>query len=222
MSPTDPTGCNFSIIKLMNLQFDFINELTLLQFHGNKLGVIVDRSPKCHPEIAGEGIEYLWGLSKVWYRKAPIARKRSKESFRTLVSEATDGNTVLNIQRVRSCSKKARAYMKLYKAFRELTVEEFSLIANKYSLMESAIKKYSKLKKKGKTHRNVLDRNNDDILEIEQSIPAHPSLFSSQSVIPPHSTPITLQSDTNSNDSNKIKYIKEEVIGKLLNKMNSM
>ena len=87
---TDPTGCDFSIWKILALQSNFINELTLLQFHGQKLGVVVDRSPKCHPKIAREGIVYLWALAKLWYRKAPITKKRSKESFRKLVVDATD------------------------------------------------------------------------------------------------------------------------------------
>ena len=55
--PVDPTGCSFSIKKLMQLQNEFLDEVTLLQYHGNLLGCLVDRSPKCHPEIAGEGIE---------------------------------------------------------------------------------------------------------------------------------------------------------------------
>ena len=45
-----------SLKLLMELQQDFHAELTLLQFHGVKLGAIIDRSPKCHPEIAGKGI----------------------------------------------------------------------------------------------------------------------------------------------------------------------
>ena len=67
-TPVDPTGCNFSIKQLMKRQLDFVNELTLLQFHGHLMGITVDRSPKCHPEVAGEGIEYLWGLAKMYYR----------------------------------------------------------------------------------------------------------------------------------------------------------
>ena len=98
--PADPTGCNYSIQAMMNKQRDFVNELTLLQYHGQKLGVVIDCTPKCHPEIAGEGIEYLWGLAKFWYRRAPIAKKQSKDSFRKLVCSATDGNTVLNLHRV--------------------------------------------------------------------------------------------------------------------------
>ena len=44
---------------MMKLQQDFTNEITLLQLHAQKLGVSIDHSPKCHPELAGEGIEYL-------------------------------------------------------------------------------------------------------------------------------------------------------------------
>ena len=55
----------YSLHELMLLQEDFQNEKTLLQLHGEKFGVTVDRTPKCHPEIAGEGIEYGWGLAKL-------------------------------------------------------------------------------------------------------------------------------------------------------------
>ena len=57
---------------------DFINEKSMLEYYGEKLGVTVDSSPKYHPEISGEGIEYCWGMSKVWYRKQPLEKKRIK------------------------------------------------------------------------------------------------------------------------------------------------
>ena len=57
----DPTGCNFSIARIMKLQSDFTNEITLLQNHRTKMGVTIDRSLKFHPEIAGKGIKYNWG-----------------------------------------------------------------------------------------------------------------------------------------------------------------
>ena len=59
----DVEGIN-SIDELMQKQADFKEEITLLQYHAQKLGVVLDRSPKCHPEIAGEGIEYAWAFSK--------------------------------------------------------------------------------------------------------------------------------------------------------------
>ena len=111
----------------MALQNDFASEITLLQYHGSLLGCKVDRSPKCHPKIVGEGIKYCWGLSKLWYRNSPLESKRTKEKFRVLVRKATDNQTVLHIDRVCSCSKKARCYMKLYSAFKDISSSEPTL-----------------------------------------------------------------------------------------------
>jgi hypothetical protein len=72
-----------SINMLMKKQSDFLHELTLLQYHGQKLGVQVDGTPKCHPEMAGEGIEYLWALTKLYYRCAPLSAKRTKKDFKS-------------------------------------------------------------------------------------------------------------------------------------------
>ena len=41
----------------MFMQKDFIEEKTMFQWNGEKLGVAIDCAPKCYPEIAGEGIE---------------------------------------------------------------------------------------------------------------------------------------------------------------------
>ena len=84
---------------------------------------MVERSPKCHPEIAGEGIEYGWALSKMAYRRSPISEKRNKESFRNLVKKCTDSQAVLNFQRMCSCSKRARDYMVLYRAIGSMDLD---------------------------------------------------------------------------------------------------
>ena len=75
-----------SIDRLMAKQPDFLEQETLLQYYAKELGVETDRSPVCHPEIAGEGIEFNWGCSKVYYRGQPIARKRTKDVFLLLMS----------------------------------------------------------------------------------------------------------------------------------------
>jgi hypothetical protein len=69
---------------MMDSQMDFIEEETLLQYHGRQLGVIIDRTPKCHPEMAGEGIEYNWGCGGV--RRAStvdylLQRREQKSNF---------------------------------------------------------------------------------------------------------------------------------------------
>ena len=87
----------------------------------------------------------------------------------------------------------------MYRTFKELSESNMDAITNKYSIQESLIKVYSKLKKKGKTHRSVLGRNLNDILEIDQSIPLDAGSIA--------------KSDGNT-------HIKEEIIGKLVLKMN--
>ena len=101
---------HYSIDELMSQQEDFLQETTLLQYHASLLGVSLERSPKCHPEIAGEGIEYGWALSKMRYRRSPMEEKKGKESFRKLVRKCL-GHTVLDVGRMRACSRKARDYM---------------------------------------------------------------------------------------------------------------
>jgi hypothetical protein len=100
-----------SLKRLMSLLTDFIQEETLLQYHGRLLGVKVERTPKCHPEIAGEGIEYDWGCAKGVYRRLPISEKRSKKKFGESVQKAMDSTEVLTIERRRLFSKRAREYM---------------------------------------------------------------------------------------------------------------
>jgi hypothetical protein len=49
---------SFAFKSLMASCLDFEEEETLLQSTGREMGVLVDRTPKCHCELAGEGIEY--------------------------------------------------------------------------------------------------------------------------------------------------------------------
>jgi hypothetical protein len=60
---------------------DFEEEETLLQHMGKTMGVVVDRSPKCHAEIAGEGIEYSWGCAKNHYRRVLLDKKGEETIF---------------------------------------------------------------------------------------------------------------------------------------------
>jgi hypothetical protein len=43
--------------------------------------VLNDRTPKCHPELTGEGIEYSWGCAKNFYHRLPLGEKKNKEKF---------------------------------------------------------------------------------------------------------------------------------------------
>ena len=103
-----------SLRVMMSSLMDFIEEETLLQFHGKTLGVMVDRTPKCGPEVAGEGIEYSWGCSKGKYRRLPLCDKRRKDNFRNSVRQCLDPNAILTLERQRMFSKRARQYMLAY------------------------------------------------------------------------------------------------------------
>jgi hypothetical protein len=43
----------------------FLCEITLLQDFAEQMGVTIDHNPKCHSELAGEGIQYLWAFAKL-------------------------------------------------------------------------------------------------------------------------------------------------------------
>jgi hypothetical protein len=47
---------------------DFLNKKTCLIYLGDSLGFEVHHSTKCHPELAGEGIEYTRGWAKCVYQ----------------------------------------------------------------------------------------------------------------------------------------------------------
>jgi hypothetical protein len=51
------------------------------------------RSLKCHPEFAGEGIEYDWGAAKQWYRQK-LVEKRTKDKFQKLVIQSLNQVTI--------------------------------------------------------------------------------------------------------------------------------
>jgi hypothetical protein len=103
-----------SLHCLMESCLDFANEMTELQSMGEKMGVRVISTTKFHAEMAGEGVEYAWGVSKSWYRSKPLSLKKKKASFLQLVRDCLDPITK---QQVRSYSKRARSYICAYYAF---------------------------------------------------------------------------------------------------------
>ena len=84
---------------------DFLaEEMTALQHVGKELGVSVIITPKFHAEMAGEGIEYSWGVAKSVYRHKPLESKKGKTSFKALVNESAS-REVLTTATVRKLSQ---------------------------------------------------------------------------------------------------------------------
>ncbi len=71
---------SFSLKHLVANCTDFIEEESLLQSNGQKIGAIIDRMPKCHCELAGEGVKYSWACSKNEFRKKPIRQKKKTKN----------------------------------------------------------------------------------------------------------------------------------------------
>ena len=70
-----------SLQCIMESCLDFADEMTELQSMGEKMGVRVISTTKFHAGMAGEGIEYLWGVVKSWYHFKPLHKKWKKASF---------------------------------------------------------------------------------------------------------------------------------------------
>ena len=102
--------------SLMSNCMDFRTELTALQNLGNLLGVAVGATLKYHAELAGEGIEYVWALSKNWFKRQPLAKRKKQADFKELVIKALSPEVVQTTKVVRGCGRRARSYVLAYLA----------------------------------------------------------------------------------------------------------
>ena len=136
-----------SLKELMESLIDFADEETLLQYNARLMGVHVDRTPKCHPEMAGEGVEYSWGCAKGLYRRLPLKDKKSKEKFRESVRKCLSTGNIDKKQQ-RKFSRRAREYMLAYRAIEQQQAtnnsdnENNNKIEMSRMMIEKIIKKY--------------------------------------------------------------------------------
>jgi hypothetical protein len=110
--------------------------------------VTIIYTPKYHCEIACEGIEYSWGLSKKYYRNLPLVRKKGLVNVRSSVLECVNKVT---IDSVRKFAALARRYMLAY-MFYDADHEGAEL---RTKLSFESIERFVKRDKK--THRSVPD-----------------------------------------------------------------
>ena len=92
---------------------DFVEEETMLQSIARDLGVRVDRTPKCHCKLAGEGIEYAWACSKNKYRSILLENKRGKENFVSSIRSCISREHITR-ERAQKFAKSARRYIMGY------------------------------------------------------------------------------------------------------------
>jgi hypothetical protein len=110
--PTKRRDLQKSLRFLLGNCEHFKNEKTmfekLLEEHRGKCRM----TPKCHPEIAGVGIEYDWGYSKLTYRKR--INDGVAAHLEGNVKKALCTKDVLTISRTRKFARKARDYKLTY------------------------------------------------------------------------------------------------------------
>jgi len=114
-----------SLWHLMSNLKAFKSQETMLQLKATEMGILIDWMPKCHCELAGEGIEYGWGCTKNHYRRQPLKDKRGKDNFCRTVRKCFS-RQVITTERVRLFSKRARAYILSYHKIRQEQVTDSS------------------------------------------------------------------------------------------------
>jgi len=94
----------FVLTDLLGACPDFKYEKSAMQKLAEDLSVLHSRkvelliTPKYHCELAGEGIEYGWGLFKKDFRRTPHAEKKGRERFETCVKRSLKRVIVLRMR----------------------------------------------------------------------------------------------------------------------------
>jgi hypothetical protein len=118
---------------------DLVAETSAFEDALNSCGHFGLLSPKGHPEMAGQGVEYGWGKAKQYFRRH---NTMDNKTFKKRVIECMDTATVLTMERVRKFARRARAYRNGYKE---------PELAGSYLGIE-------RLVKRSKAHRCTLDQ----------------------------------------------------------------
>jgi hypothetical protein len=88
---------------------DFLNKEGMMEHVGLKLGVVVMLTSKCHAEMAGKGVEYMWACSKGAYCNLTLKDKKGEKLI------AGDRNCLLlqvkSVQRIRIFGRQAQQYL---------------------------------------------------------------------------------------------------------------
>ena len=139
---TDKTTSIVSVLKKCS---DFKNEESQMKYILTLLGVDLRLTPKCHPEIAGIGIEYAWGYAKLRFRRD--FNDAIAMNLRTNVLKSID-RSVVTIDRIRKFARKAREYKLTY----SLLIHEAD--GKDATAMKDEIEHITKL---FKVHRSAID-----------------------------------------------------------------
>lgn len=132
-------GHDLSMVHVLENCYDFATERTAFQHMMIERGHIPEMSPKCHPELAGVGIEYSWGKSKQWFRR------HSDHVARNLHENIKESFKLLNLPRVRKFARKTRSYGRAYDGRDSM----------QHGDIEKNVHRMKKLRQKKKSHRGA-------------------------------------------------------------------
>ncbi len=102
---------------LMSNCQDFVEEKSAMQVllddlsSTGSLKIELPISPKYHCELAGEGIEYTWGMLKKYYRSLLLEMKNMKKKFKECVRQSA---LYIKQKNVKKISAKCRRQMMAY------------------------------------------------------------------------------------------------------------
>ena len=122
---------------------DFANEPSILQTLIQERGHICRFCVKCHPELAGAGVEYCWGMSKKGFRRNNAKIGPSACNAKNLRGRVTTALRLVEKNNVLAFARKTRRYRNAYMQ----TDEEL----DSFESIEKFVKKH-------KCHRNILDQ----------------------------------------------------------------
>ncbi len=100
-------------------------------------------SPKCHPELAGVGVEYSWGIAKKYFRK------QNDCIAANLHANIQKALSIVTLENVWKSARRTRDYVRAYQDIAAGEMQSYSL-----DFSHSDIEK---MRKEQKTHRNILD-----------------------------------------------------------------
>ena len=109
-------------------------------------GHILILSPKCHPELAGCGIEYSWGKSKQYFRRT--ANDMIASNLHSNIVKSMQLN-VLPIERIWKFERRSRDYRRMY---RDVAKEIAEGIIHQKDISYEGLEK---MQKKYKVHRDI-------------------------------------------------------------------
>ena len=141
-----------SLRHIMGMCHDFLNEEGMMQHIAKILGVTVLLTPKCHAELAGEGVEYVWACAKGAYRNMSLRQKKGKDNFKASIRYCLSEEVITKV-RIRKFARRARQYLMAYHAIDTKQVDE----ETQHDCATHGPVALTKMIGRFKTHRNAFD-----------------------------------------------------------------